>query len=176
MDRYFLRGLIDGSLSSLGIVIGASTIGLAAPGATRVIIAAGLGGGVANGLSNVLGAFTAEKAIVYKRFEEIERAMLKDDALRDTEIGKKMRKNIMSSGAIDGVATTSGAIIPIAPFFLLSPLVALWTSISISLVLLFILGVYVGRISKENIVISGLKMAAFGAAAALIAALIRVLA
>ena len=55
--RYIVRGLIDGSLSALGVVIGASGSADAS-----VIIAAGLGGGIANGLSNILGAFTAEKA------------------------------------------------------------------------------------------------------------------
>ena len=56
--RYIIRGLIDGSLSTFGVVIGASG------GDVSIIIAAGIGGGVANGISNILGALTAERAIL----------------------------------------------------------------------------------------------------------------
>ncbi|MBS3802436.1 MAG: hypothetical protein KGY65_06770, partial [Candidatus Thermoplasmatota archaeon] len=67
--RYLIRGFIDGVLSSLGVVIGASTaIGATvgsnnATAASAIIIAAGIGGGVANGLSNILGASVGEKLV-----------------------------------------------------------------------------------------------------------------
>jgi len=51
MVRYLIRGLIDGSLSTLGIVIGASiAIDLSPEAARIIIVAAGIGGGLANGL------------------------------------------------------------------------------------------------------------------------------
>ncbi|MBS3815653.1 MAG: TIGR00267 family protein [Hadesarchaea archaeon] len=172
MDRYFIRGLVDGSLSSLGVVIGASTA-IGSIEAKWIIIAAGLGGGIANGFSNVLGAFMAEKAVIYKRFEEIEKAMMKSEALRESEIGNRKKKKIYSSGIIDGLATIIGALLPVIPFFLITASLALWISVGLTLGLLFSLGIIVGRISKENIILSGIKMATFGAVAAIIAALIK---
>lgn len=173
MDRYFVRGLVDGSLSCLGVVIGASAaIGLAAP-AKWIIISAGLGGGIANGLSNILGAYMAEKAVVYKRFEEVEKAMLKSKAVRDSEVGERRIRKIYSSGIMDGLATILGALLPVIPFFIIGANLALWASVGLTLGLLFVLGAYVGKISKENLMLSGIKMAAFGAVAAVIAALIK---
>lgn len=186
MDRYFVRGFIDGLLSTLGIVIGASTaIGTgvsmgAELEASRIIIAAGLAGGVANGLSNILGAFMGEKAAHYKRFKKVEKAMLKDEALRGTKVDKRLQDKIISSGVADGLATIGGALVPVAPFVLIYvlpifPQVALYLSISFSLLLFFILGAYVGKISKENMIFSGLKMTAFAGATAVIATVIRIL-
>lgn len=182
MGRYLVRGFIDGLLSTLGIVIGASTaIGASgAVEASHIIIAAGIGGGVANGLSNILGALMGEKMEVYKRFEEVEAAMLKEEALRGTKVDEEIQEKVVSSGLYDGAATLGGAIIPVAPFFLVPSMAfpemqALYVSVLVSLVVFFGLGVYIGKISKENIIMSGLKMVAFGAGTAIIAALIRVL-
>lgn len=182
MGRYLVRGFIDGLLSTLGIVIGASTaIGSGgAVEASHIIIAAGIGGGVANGLSNILGAFMGEKMEMYKRFERVENAMLKEEVLRGTRVDDEVQEKVISSGLLDGVATLGGAIIPVSPFFLV-PLFSfpememLYTSVAASLTVFFFLGVYIGRISKENLILSGLKMAAFGAGTAIIAALIRLL-
>lgn len=180
MDRYLIRGFVDGLLSTLGIVIGASAaIGAGEVEASHIIIAAGIGGGVANSLSNVLGAVMGEKAAIYERFKEVEKAMLKDEALRGTKVDEKIQDKIVSSGVADGFATLGGAIVPILPFllipiFVFSVLMALYVSIAISLASFFILGIYVGKISKENVVLSGLKMAAFGGVTAIIATLIRI--
>lgn len=174
MDRYFVRGLVDGSLSTLGVVIGASTA-IGFEGAAWIIIAAGLGGGVANGLSNVLGAFMAEKSVFYKRFEEIERAMLKGKSLKDTKIHERWKGRVVSSGMLDGLATILGSLLPILPFFMLPAPLALNASIATTLGLLFVLGSYVGKISRENLIFSGLKMAAFGTIVAIVAYLIKVM-
>lgn len=176
MVRYLIRGLIDGSLSTLGIIIGASVaIGLAAP-ATRIIIAAGIGGGVANGLSNIVGAFAAEKTAAYKEMERVERAMLKRGAIKNSELHEEVERRILSSGVVDGLATIGGSIIPVVPFFVLpaSPLLALECSVAITIALFFSLGVYIGRVSRENLALSGLKMALFAGATAGIAALIKI--
>ncbi len=178
MDRYTIRGFIDGLLSTLGIVIGASAAIGGNVDASQIIISAGLGGGVANGLSNLLGALMGEKAALYERYREVDKAMLKDDALKDTKIDEKYQNRVLSSGISDGLATLAGSIIPVLPFVVvmimgLDPLIGLYSTIAMSLVLFFILGAYIGKLSKSNIIISGLKMAAFGGLTALIVTLIR---
>lgn len=182
MGRYLIRGFVDGLLSTLGIVIGASTA-IGSGGeveASHIIIAAGVGGGIANGLSNILGAFVGEKAETYKKFEEVEEAMLKEEALRGTKVDDRIQDKIISSGIVDGLATLGGAIIPVIPFFLIlisafSALTALYISIAASIAIFFALGVYIGKISKENVILSGLKVAAFGGATALVVTLIKLL-
>lgn len=182
MDRYLVRGFIDGLLSTLGIVIGASTAISTSTviEASHIIIAAGLGGGIANGLSNILGAFMGEKAALHKRFEKVEKAMLKDEALRGSKVDEKAQDKIITSGVADGLATLGGSIVPVVPFLLIPllgivPMIGLYISITISLGLFFVLGAYIGKISKENIFLSGLKMAAFGGVTAVIVTIIRLL-
>ena len=180
--RYLLRGFIDGLLSSLGVVIGASTaIGLGATNqATVIIVAAGIGGGVANGFSNILGAFVGEKLVKEKKLRKIEKAMLKKDGLQDTALDKRMEKRVLFSGLFDGLATIFGSLIPIFPFitgvfFNLHTLTLLYVSIILSLTLFFVLGLYIGKISRENIIFSGLKLVAFGVFTLIITLMIRLI-
>ncbi len=180
MSRYLIRGVIDGSLSTLGIVIGASTaIGLSSE-AARIIIAAGIGGGVANGISNLVGAFAAEKTVAHKEMERIERAMLKRGAIRNSELHEETERRIISSGVVDALATIGGSLIPVVPFLVLfiTPLLtsslALWWSVAITLALFFFLGIYIGRVSRENLALSGLKMVLFAGTTAAISVLIKI--
>ena len=152
--RYIVRGLIDGSLSALGVVIGASGSADAS-----VIIAAGLGGGIANGLSNILGAFTAEKATLERERIQKEKSLLKKNGyLKKSIIYKKAIRETMICGLIDGISTALGSALPVVPFFLFDIKTALYIAIAITVAILFILGVFIGKISKENVVVSGIKM------------------
>ncbi|HMA83621.1 MAG TPA: VIT1/CCC1 transporter family protein [Candidatus Thermoplasmatota archaeon] len=183
--RYLIRGFIDGVLSSLGVVIGASTaIGATvgsnnATAASAIIIAAGIGGGVANGLSNILGASVGEKLVKEIELGEIEKAMLKRGGeLHGTAVDDKLNEKLWSSAIYDGIATFIGSSIPVLPFiigalFLITDMIALYTSIIISLVVFFILGIYIGKIAREQVMISGLKLVAFGVVTVIITTLIR---
>ncbi|ACX72399.1 protein of unknown function DUF125 transmembrane [Methanocaldococcus vulcanius M7] len=152
--RYIVRGLIDGSLSALGVVIGASGSADAS-----VIIAAGLGGGIANGLSNILGAFTAEKASLERERIQKEKSLLKKSGyLKKSVIYQKAIRETMICGLIDGISTTIGSALPVVPFFVFDIKTALYVAIGITITILFILGVFIGKISRENVIISGIKM------------------
>jgi predicted membrane protein (TIGR00267 family) len=163
--RHITRGLIDGSLSTLGTVIGASI-----SGDPRVMIAAGLGGGMANAISNVLGAFTAERADVMVQLSKYEKALVGSDVdLKKTKIYEKKKRKAQKNGLIDGASTFVGSIIPMAPFAFLGIRDGIFTATIITTVLLFCLGVYLGKLSRENLMVAGSKMALFGIAAALLA-------
>jgi predicted membrane protein (TIGR00267 family) len=163
--RYVTRGFIDGSLSTLGIVLGA-----AVGGDPKVIMAAGLGGGIANAISNLLGALTAEKAGVMIELDKYEKAMVGSNVkLKDTKIYEKHKKRIWKAGLYDGLTTFLGSVIPVFPFALFVISDAIIASIITTLSLLFALGIYLGRISKENIIWAGTKMALFGGVTALLA-------
>lgn len=183
--RYLLRGFIDGVLSSLGVVIGASTAIGSTIGsnstttATAIIIAAGIGGGVANGLSNILGASVGEKLVKEIELGEIEKAMCKKGGeLHGTVVDEKLNEKLWSSAIYDGLATFVGSIIPVLPFILgsfasITDMISLYISIVLSLCVFFILGIYIGKIAREQVIISGLKLAAFGVITVLITTLIR---
>ncbi|MFW5912046.1 MAG: VIT1/CCC1 transporter family protein [Candidatus Hadarchaeota archaeon] len=178
--RYLVRGFIDGLLSTLGSVIGASAAlnSGSGVGAATIILSAGIGSGVANGLSNVLAAFMGEKLVLGRRLEEMERAILKEEVLKDTKVAEEIHNKIMKGGIIDGISTILGSLIPVIPFVLvlggiLSGNSGLYASVILSTIIFFILGGYIGKIAKENMIISGTKMAAFGVMTALIVRLLR---
>ncbi|MEF8848934.1 MAG: VIT1/CCC1 transporter family protein [Candidatus Thermoplasmatota archaeon] len=180
--RYLLRGFIDGVLSSLGVVIGASAaLGInGSINAFSIVIAAGVGGGVANGFSNILGAFVGEKLVKEIRLEEIEKAMLREGALRETEMEKDLEKEIISSGIFDGISTIMGSLIPVIPFFIGYFIPAygylfLYASILASLILFFVIGLYIGKISKENLLISGLKLMLFAVVTVAVTTIIKMI-
>ena len=169
MERQLVRGFIDGSLSTLGVVIGASGAEIS------IIIAAGIGGGVANGLSNVFGAFTAERIEEEMQIVKIERAMLKN--LKETEIYKSVRRKVLKKSLIDGVSTIFGSVIVVLPFFFAlvlnaSPFFATLVSIALTTVALGLIGLYLGKLSKENLALSFAKMAAFGIVTAFLSMLV----
>lgn len=163
--RYITRGLIDGSLSTLGIVIGA-----AISADPKVVIAAGFGGGIANAVSNLLGALMAEKASVMQRLDKYERSMVGSNIrLKDTKIYEKEKIRIWKGGSLDGASTFFGSVVPVIPFFLMPIETAVLVAIGITLSMLFVLGMYLGRLSKDNIFWGGAKMAIFGGLTAILA-------
>ncbi len=163
--RYLIRGLIDGALSTLGIVLGASIGGNA-----KVIMAAGLSGGMANAVSNLLGAFMAERASILAGFRRYERAMVGSDIkLKDTKIYKAKKREIWIGGVYDCLSTFLGSVVPVLPFAFVDVRTGITAAVVTTLVLLFALGVGIGRISRENMLISGSKMAIFGILTALLA-------
>ncbi|ABR55421.1 protein of unknown function DUF125 transmembrane [Methanococcus vannielii SB] len=151
--RYVIRGLIDGSLSTLGVVIGASG------GETSTIVAAGIGGGIANGISNVLGALTAERAMIEEDRERKEKSLLiMNGNLKSSHEYKYKINKTLYSGTYDGISTTIGAVIPVLPFFIFEQKIALIFAVASTLMILLGLGIFIGKLSRENLAISGLKM------------------
>lgn len=178
--RYLVRGFIDGLLSTLGSVIGASAAlnSNTEAGAATIVLSAGIGAGVANGLSNVLAAFMGEKLVLGRRLEEMEKAILKEEVLRDSKVADEIHEKIARGGIIDGIATIFGALIPVLPFAfvstgLITGIFALYLSVAVSTITFFILGGYIGSIAKENMLLSGAKMAAFGIVTTIIVRLLR---
>jgi predicted membrane protein (TIGR00267 family) len=150
----FLRGYIDGSLSTLGIVVGASSAD------SPVIIVAAIGGTIANGIANLLSASSAAKAEYHGELREVEKAMVDKD-LSGTVIDRKIGRQSMFAGLADGLATLIGGAVPILPMLFLSGNHALFTSIGLVVLSVIIIGIYLGKISRRNIALSALKMAVY---------------
>ena len=150
-ERAIVRGAIDGCLSVLGIVIGAYGVDPA------LLLSAALAGNLANGMSNVLAAFSAESAQQMARLRALERAMLTD--LRGTEPAHVARLTALLGAATDGLATIVGGLVPVWPFLTFTGLTAVGVSIGVSLLVMLALGAWAGRFSHEGIVLAAVKLA-----------------
>jgi predicted membrane protein (TIGR00267 family) len=150
----FIRGFVDGALSTLGIVVGASSA------QSSIVIAAGIGGAVANAMANFLSALSAERADQYIEMREAEKAMVHKD-LKGTIIERNIHKETVRAGFLDGLGTFAGGLIPVLPFLIAPASKPLFISIGSVVVALFAVSVFIGKLSKENVLISASKMAFF---------------
>lgn len=135
------------------------------------IISASFGAAFAMGISGFMGAYMAEKAERTRHLKELETAMFEN--LENTILHRASKIASLWIAFVDGVSPAAVAIIIIIPFVLSAKLevltfqVASYMSLSITLVILFMLGIFLGKISKENLLWHGLKMVSIGALLAL---------
>jgi len=160
--RYFVMNAFDGALTMLGVVIGSYLSDITDP---RIIIAAGIAGALAMGISGVSGAYMTESAERTKRLKELERAMLRP--MRDTIHEEAQDFATAVVAIVDGVSPALAALCVISPFFLehfgfVSALVAFYSSIGLTLAVLVGLGVYLAKISDESMVKYGARMLLVG--------------
>lgn len=164
--RYFAMNGFDGTLTALGIVLAAFFAGI---NDSRIVLATGIGAAVAMGISGVWGAYFAESAERTKQMKELERATL--SRLRETKIGRAARAATVIVAAVDGVAPFLAVLLVMSPVFF-APLLgireAYLLSIAIAFLLLFLLGVFLGAVSRENVLKYGLIMIVAGLVIALL--------
>ena len=175
LRRYFVMNAFDGAMTSLGIVVGSAVANVPD---IRFIVGAILGGTVAMGLSGSLGTYMTERAERLRDVKDLENAMLTN--LENSLHAKASRAVSVVAALIDGLApmmTSTVAVIPLVVCAMLgtSVLQAVSASVAASLVSMFLLGMYLGRIGKDRLLISGLKMLAAGGGVTLLALLLRAL-
>lgn len=170
--RYFVMNSFDGAMTMLGVIVGAYASGAANP---KTIIGVGLGASLAMGISGFSGAYMTEKAERLRAFKRLRKAMLADldRSLQD----RASRLASLWAAVVDGVSPFLAAMVSMTPFFLaishiLSIEHAVLSSIVLIMSMLFFLGFFLGRISKENAVVWGLRMIVAGAATAGISLLV----
>lgn len=166
--RYFVVNSFDGAMTMLGIILGANASGVANPG---LIIGAGLGASFSMGVSGLSGAYLTERAERRRRLRGLKRAMLSD--LRRSIHVKASSVASVWAALVDGFSPAISAAVPMIPYVLaifdLVP--AAWAfpaSILLILAILFVLGAFLGSISRENIVVAGLRMLTVGVATAVV--------
>jgi len=169
--RYFVIGAFDGALTILGVILGAYVAeGHAHPDlAVKLILGAGLSGGVALAVSSTVGAYEAERVEHMLDHQHLEKAMLRP--VEGTRV-EAMRVSISVSALVHGIAPLLAAFIPLLPFFFLDLETAVTTAIITTLGFLFVLGAYLGSLIKEMIVYTGLRFVIAGLGTAIILILI----
>jgi predicted membrane protein (TIGR00267 family) len=151
--RYLVMNSFDGVLTILGILMGGFFSGLIE---SKIIIIACVGAGVAMGVSGIWGAYLTETAERRKELRELESSMI--TKLKYTKIGRASRFAPWIVALIDGAAPFITAIFVIMPFFFIHTILAYYVSFLLIFVVLFFLGLFLGRISKESLILSALKM------------------
>jgi predicted membrane protein (TIGR00267 family) len=156
--RYFIMNAFDGATTILGIVIGAYAAEITNE---SWVIWSGLGVSLAIGLSGFVGAYMTEEAEREKKLNSLEKSMLTE--LKDSVVGKASRFASLWAGIVDGVSPALTALVCLTPFFLSSHGLfsinsAIHLSVAMALSIMFLLGVFLGKISNRNVLFHGAKM------------------
>ncbi len=154
--RYAAMNAFDGILTIIGVLMGSYTAHVSDP---RIVISTGLGTSVAMGVSGLWGAYLTEAAERKHSLDELERQTLSD--LSDTRLGRASRLAVIVVALIDGLAPFLASLFVLTPFFVAGLLPGVngpyYGALGLAFVALFALGAFLGTISKERLLISGLK-------------------
>jgi len=172
--RYFVINSFDGALTILGVLLGSYFAGLTNP---SLIVTVGIGASVAIGVSGLWGAFLTEKAEREREIKELEKVLHRK--LEKTDIKKAHDFATIMIALIDSLSPFFVSLFILIPFFLLlldqtiyPTNIAYYFSFALSILVFFLLGVFLGKISKKNIILTGLKMVSAGIACIIIISLL----
>ncbi len=159
--RYFVGNGFDGTMTSIGIAVSSYLSGVP-DGATVLMIIAGAAVGL--GTSGVWSVWEIERAEKQAELKRIEDAMLRD--LEETEVEERKHAGRRVNAFMSGLGPMLGILIPAIPFafegVFLSMLQAAAISVFLATTLLFLFGVYMGRISKQTWYKAGFRMGLAG--------------
>jgi len=170
--RYFVMNGFDGSMTALGVILGAWAAGVQNP---RIIVMTGLGACLAMGVSGFFGAYVTEKAERKRQLKILEESML-------SNLEGSLQQNASDfapalTALIDGLSPALTAVIALVPFILsivdVLPMRDSYViSFAVTFATLFALGLYLGRVAKEKTWLYGLQMLAAGLAIAFLVLLL----
>lgn len=161
--RYFVMNSFDGLVTILGVIVGALTTNVANP---ATIIGIGIGTAIGMMISGFAGTFMAEKAERDLDIKRLKQAMLVK-SLDNTIYIKVYRITILWVSFINAISPFISAVIILSPqvlalYGILDPLTAIYYSIIMIFLFLFILGVYLSRITGRNPIINGIILLLVG--------------
>lgn len=155
--RYFVVNGFDGALTMLGLIIG-----FLVSGATdlSVIINVCLGAAIALGVSGVSSAYVSEVAERKRALGKLEDAMITD--LRDSAHGEAARGVPLLIALVNGFAPLAISLLILTPLIAANtgfalPVSPLYVAVAIALLLIFMLGVFLGSIAGVSWLRSGIQ-------------------
>lgn len=155
--RYFVVNGFDGALTMLGLIVGFELGGRAE---LAVVISACLGAAIALGVSGVSSAYISEAAERRRALARLEDAMVTD--LQESAHGQAARWVPMLIALVNGSAPLIISLLILLPLYLAAaglalPFSPLYAAIAVALFLIFLLGVFLGRIAAISWLRSGLQ-------------------
>ena len=159
--RYFAMNAFDGVLTITGVLTGSY---IAQVRRASIVIFTGLSTCIAMGISGLWGAYLTESAERKRDLNDLENHTLTD--LSGTKIGRASRAAVVVVALVDGLAPFLAALVVLLPFFfsglLADVVLSYYLSLAMALVVLFAVGAFLGSVSKDSLLISGLKMIVAG--------------
>jgi predicted membrane protein (TIGR00267 family) len=173
LRRYFVLNAFDGALTIFGVLIGAYIAKTTDP---SFIIKVGLATTIAIGVSGVWGSFFTEMAERKRELREIEKAVHRK--LDNTEIKEAYDFASVITAIVDGGSPFIAALFVLTPFFL-SPIIldiqtAYYSAFGLAMIVFFLLGAFLGKLSNESVWITGLKLVGAGIVALILISIIGV--
>ena len=169
--RYFAMNAFDGVLTIIGMLMGNMSAGISN---AHIVVTTGLSTCVAMGISGLWGSYLTESAERKHDLDELSQCTLTD--LNNSRIGKASRFAAIVVSVVDGVSPFLAALLVLIPFFFSSMFPSIqhvyYASLGIALLTLFALGAFLGKISKENLLVSGIKTVIAGIASIIISTLL----
>jgi predicted membrane protein (TIGR00267 family) len=162
--RDVILGGQDGLVNILGIILGV----IAGGGSNAVLLSAGFAAAITESIS--MGAVGYTSSVSERDYYEAERRRESDeiDTMMDEELHLQRveMRDIVRTSFVIFIATLIGHVIPLAPFLALPRAPALITSLVLSALVLFGVGVYSALTLVGDWRRSGVKMALIGLGAA----------
>ena len=155
--RYFVVNGFDGALTMMGIIIGFL---VSAPADLSLIINACLGAAIALGMSGLSSAYVSESAERQYALGKLEEAM--SSALQESVHGEAARWMPLLIALVNGSAPLIISLLILTPLWLSNagvflPVSPLYAAIMIALSLVFMQGVFLGRIAGVSLLRSGIQ-------------------
>ena len=159
--RYFVSNGFDGTLTSIGVVVGAVLSGV--PGGATVI-QVGLGAAVGLCTSAVWSVWEIERAETRAEIQRMERAMLTD--LDDTRVQRQQRGARLVHATASGLGPLIGVLVPLSPFVLegtvFTMVEAALVAVGLGVGVLGVFGAYMGSISGQRWYVAAARMGLAG--------------
>jgi len=169
--RYFAMNAFDGVLTIIGVLMGNFTAGVVDP---RIVVTTGMTTCIAMGISGLWGAYLTEAAERQRKLSELEGITL--TSLSETRLGEASRAAVVIVAAVDGLSPFLAALIVLLPFFFTRffPTIrwVYFSALGLSLLALFGLGVFLGRVSRQNVFVYGLRTVIAGGISIIISLLL----
>ncbi len=155
--RYFATNAFDGTLTIVGLVLGSYFALIQNP---ITVIRAGIGACIAMMFSGFAGTYFAERLIQREQLQELEKAMVRK--LDKTLPSRVSSFVIVFSALVDGVAPFITGLLCLIPIIAAVLGITTWNlsvimSILIGLIILFLLGFYIGKVARMNPWFQGLQ-------------------
>lgn len=155
--RYFVVNGFDGALTMLGLMLGFFVNDVSD---LRVVIGVCIGAAIALGISGISSAYVSETAERERFLKELEDAMIVD--LQESAHGNAARWVPILIALVNGLSPFLISVVILIPLWLADtgfvlPVSPLLMSILVALLLIFLLGVFLGRTAGSSWLRSGIR-------------------
>jgi predicted membrane protein (TIGR00267 family) len=154
--RYLVVNGFDGALTMLGLMMGF----LVNAPELAIMLNVCLGAAIALGVSGMSSAYVSEAAERQRELDNLEEAMLTN--MRESVYGDVARWVPLLVGLVNGLAPLLISLLIMMPLFLAHqgvqlPLPPAYLCIAVAVLLIFLLGVFLGKIASMSWITSGIR-------------------